>query len=150
MEGARFNAQYLGINSDNLLEGGHGAILSRPGHTIPDSLKPGRLQGEVQHDPIVDVLPYPRFRHQLMQALAAGKLDEESFCADIRESGALDTEGSRCGLLCWGSPDDIDGWEMSAHFARRWWFVLQGCERLFESTNLWRSKRSEVAIGLSF
>ena len=148
MEGARLNAQHLGIDPDNLLEGGHGGVLSRQGHTIPRSLMPGKLQGEVQHDPIIDILPYPRLRHQLVQALAAGELDEESFCAEVRESGALDTEGYRYGLLCWGCPDDVGAWEMSEQFARRWCFVLQGCERLLESTNLWRLRRSETAIGL--
>ena len=149
MEGARVNAQHLGINPDNLLEGGHGGTLSRQGNTVSHSLIPGKLQSEVQHDPIIDVLPYPRLRHQLVQALAAGKLDEESFCAEVRESGALDIEGCRYGLLCWGAPDDVGAWEMSEHFVRRWCFVLQGCERLFESTNLWRLKRSEKAISLS-
>ena len=149
MEGASVNAQHLGINPDNLLEGGHGSVLSRHGLTISDPLKPGKLQGEIQHDPIIDILPYPRLRHQLVRALAAGQLDEESFCAEVRESGALDIEGRRHGLLCWGAPDDVGGWEMSEHFARRWCFVLQGCGRLFESTNLWRSTRSEKAIGLS-
>lgn len=150
MDGARTNAQHLGINPDDLLESGHGGTISRQGSTISHSLKPGTLQSQVQHDPMIDILPDPRLRHQLVEALAAGTLDQESFCAEIRRSGELDIEGFRSGLLCWGPPDDVGGWEMSEHFARRWSFVLQGCERLLDSTNAWRLKRYEKAIALSY
>lgn len=149
MDGASANAQHLGINPNNLLEGVRGNTLSREELISSDSLKPGKLQGEVQHHAIIDILPCPQLRHQLLQALAAGTLDEERFCEEVRESGALNVEGCRCGLLCWGAPDDLADWEMSEPFVRRWSFVLSGCERLFESTNLWRSRRSEKAIGVS-
>lgn len=76
-----------------------------------------------------------------------GRYDEDELCCDM--AGGL-YEGfdeiELRGMLIWGEPWRVDGWEVTEGFARRWGFLLEGCRELMRSTNAWRAKRGEEEL----
>ncbi len=49
-------------------------------------------------------------------------------------------------MMLWGEPWAEDGWEVSEGFARKWSFLVAGCESLLKSTNKWRELRGESGL----
>jgi hypothetical protein len=47
------------------------------------------------------------------------------------------------GLLLWGEPWSETGWEVTEGFAKKWAFLLQGCDTYIEATNKYRAARGE-------
>ncbi|KAK1995403.1 hypothetical protein LX36DRAFT_702300 [Colletotrichum falcatum] len=107
---------------------------------LPAALRPTRTQLAAAHHPWVDLLPLPRLRDNLIGAGPA--LDEDELCLDMLGTGSApsDQEG---GMILWGEPWDPRNWEVTEDFARRWRWLLEGCEELIASSNYWRAKRGE-------
>jgi hypothetical protein len=49
-------------------------------------------------------------------------------------------------MVLWGEPWCTTGWEISEGFARKWAFLLDGCNNLIESTNKWREARGDERL----
>ncbi|CAD6440551.1 31b8fdc8-d8cc-4f92-a9bc-4f76885e6563 [Sclerotinia trifoliorum] len=113
-----------------------------PGAHCPQALCPTPTQRTVPHHPWIDLWPIPQMRDTLL--LHDGNYDEDKLCNDLLEFGGLMNE--QTGLIVWGEPWDIWGWEVSETFLRNWGWTVKGCEDLLASTNAWRAKRGEEAI----
>ncbi|KAK4506994.1 hypothetical protein PRZ48_000728 [Zasmidium cellare] len=146
MSAAATNAQQLGLDSAALSAARPVATPRVSNSQLPTALQPISLQHQVPHDPIIDIVPHPRFRYNILKAIATQQLDAAAFSAVLRASGALENvQGSwlRGGLVVWSSPDQLASWELSESFVRRFGLLLQGCEDLLAATNAWRSRRGE-------
>ncbi|KAH7000767.1 hypothetical protein EDB80DRAFT_724439 [Ilyonectria destructans] len=55
----------------------------------------------------------------------------------------------RKGLIVWGEPHDMQSWEATPGFLRKWSWAVEGCDELIEISNRWRMKRGEEPVELS-
>lgn len=104
----------------------------------PDGLKPTILQQTVEHHPWIDLFPFSQMRDNILQMGDA--FDDIRLCHDLVEIHQC--PGDWSGLIVWGDPWDPYSWEVSEQFLKKWSWVVQGCWKLFDSTN-WRTKRGE-------
>lgn len=116
-----------------------------PPDKIPLHLQPTALQQSTQHPLWIKAIPFPAMRDNMI--LLAGKYD----CDDLRyDLGQALYEGfddlERRGFLVWGASWDMNGWEVSENFVRKWGFLLKGCPDVIESTNCWREVRGEERL----
>ncbi|KAF7884119.1 uncharacterized protein EAF01_011542 [Botrytis porri] len=112
---------------------------------LPLALKPTSLQFEIEHHPEIDVFPFPGCRDLILLALSRGdEWDDIEFCRDIMYG--LEGGGGRTGFIVWGDPWIPGSWEVEENFARKWKWLLEGCEELFVSTNIWRDRRGEERL----
>jgi hypothetical protein len=152
MQAAATNAQHLGLNLTSLRAGAPaGTPRVRNVANLPPTLKPVELQHQLPHDPIIDTIPHPRLRFNIVRAIAAGNLDASRFSASLRRSGAVlnvQGEARRSGLIVWSSPEQLSSWELSEAFFVNWGFLLEGCEDFVAATNVWRSRRGEQSLVL--
>lgn len=120
----------------------HQLSLSAP---VPDSLQSTNLQRRIPHHPWIDLFPFPRFRENMLHAMAVGALDEDELCMDMLE---VDDSGdnSKPVFLVWGESWDNLGWEASVAFLRKWGWLLRGCPEIIEGTNRWRQQRGEKRL----
>ncbi|PVH95748.1 hypothetical protein DM02DRAFT_570697 [Periconia macrospinosa] len=75
--------------------------------------------------------------------------DQDDLCADT--CGGLYDGFDHCeakGMLVWGEPWRVESWEISEGFARKWGWLLEGCEEMIEATNAWRARRGEEGFVL--
>ena len=148
------NAQRLRINLDDLRPGRPVITPRLKDDYALGILQPVKLQYQVPHDPIIDTIPHMRFRFNILHAIATGKLDSSAFCRSLRVSGAIEnTHGQwqRGGLVVWKSaPEQLESWELSEPFVRRWAVLLHDCEDLLAVTNSWRAQRGERPLLLNF
>lgn len=117
--------------------------------TLPDnapfSLQPTSLQKTVRHESWVDVIPYAILRDNIIRNQE--NLDGDELCNDFlggMYEGLSDVQNR--GLILWGEPWSESGWELSEGFAKKWSFLLKGCDDLLESTNKWRDTRGEERL----
>lgn len=146
MSAATTNAQHLGIDPAVLRDGVAAATPRQVSDSVPPTLKPIELQHQVAHDPIIDTIPHPRLRFNILRAIATRQIEASQISACIRGSGTLKQSSDswqRGGLVVWSSPERLSSWEVSEPFVRHWTFLLQGCEDLTAATNAWRSRRGE-------
>ncbi|KAF7957075.1 hypothetical protein EAE96_004395 [Botrytis aclada] len=114
---------------------------------LPPALKPTNLQIDIEHHPEIDVFPFPRCRDLILSSLSKGdEWDDVEFCRDIMYG--LAGGGGRTGFIVWGDPWIPGNWEVEENFARKWKWLLEGCEELFVSTNKWRDGRGEDRLVL--
>lgn len=106
--------------------------------TLPDGLRPTRLQYRTEHHPWIDLLPVAQLRNNILER-SVDSYDEEGLCRAFTGRG----HGQGPGVIVWREPWDPSGWEVTAEFARSWGWVISGCFDLFRSTNMWRSQRGE-------
>jgi hypothetical protein len=154
MAAAVTNAQHLGLDL-TALQTGALAYTPRPrdGQTIPASLTQVELQHQVPHDPIIDTIPHPRLRFNILRAIATRQLDGEQLSRCIRGSGSFEiSNGSRerFGLVVWSAAEQLASWEVSEAFFTKHPTLLQGCEDLIAATNVWRTRRGERPFELRF
>ncbi|KAH7409179.1 hypothetical protein BKA64DRAFT_664317 [Cadophora sp. MPI-SDFR-AT-0126] len=139
------NSTTLGFQSDNAMNDDALSPFSNPSiHpnltlTVPSSLRPTELQCQIPHHPWIDLLPIPRMRDNLLRA--GDTYDDIELCGDL--VGYFNSPTVRTGMVIWGDPWDVDGWEVTEQFLERWGWTIRGCLKLFESTNWWRQKRGE-------
>lgn len=122
--------------------------------SLPLSLRPTRVQKSMPHHPYIDLFPIAEVRDNMI--IYDGLFDEDEFCADLAghtvpsmkdstgEMGINEQDGpGYTGLVVWGEPWDPAAWELSPYVARKWAWLLQGCDVLFQSTDAWRKMRGE-------
>jgi hypothetical protein len=98
----------------------------------PPSLTPTLQQLIIPHKPYIDMLPWCLLRDRILSSISA--INEVEFVQDMSSD-----------LKVWGStPYDPVGWEMSAEFARKWWFLID--DAMIQATNFWRVQRGEEAL----
>ncbi|KAI0205572.1 hypothetical protein F4808DRAFT_238203 [Astrocystis sublimbata] len=116
-----------------------------PPDVIPPSLQDTWLQQSTPHDMWIDVFPCPKMRDNL---IAYDKfLDGDDLCGDVMGGlyeGYNDIEVN--GLLVWGDPWSETAWEVTPGFAKKWGFLLKGCDGLIKATNKFRAARGEDKI----
>lgn len=127
------------MNDDALSPFNSASIFQNFTLAIPLSLHPTELQCQIPHHPWIDLLPIPRMRDNLLRA--GDSYDDIELCGDL--VGFFNSPIARTGMVIWGDPWDVDGWEVTEPFLERWGWTIRGCGRLFESTNRWREKRGE-------
>lgn len=112
---------------------------------IPSALRPTTIQQAIPHESWIDCLPDAAMRDNLI--LNCGKFDQDDLCCDI--CGGL-YEGfddvQLRGILVWSDPWSPDGWEVTEGFAKKWTFLLRGCQALMDSTNRYRVSRHEERL----
>jgi hypothetical protein len=67
-------------------------------------------------------------------------ISEESSTSD---STRRDVRMAELGIISWSDPWDINGWEITDAFARKWAFLLKGCTDVVAATNMWRHMRGD-------
>jgi hypothetical protein len=114
---------------------------------VPPSLAPTLQQQIVPHSPWVDMLPWISLRDRILSSLTV--INEQEFVLDMAD------------LKIWGSTPwgksapmisdivilsfvDPIGWEVTAEFANKWWFLID--DSVLQGTNFWRSQRGEQAL----
>lgn len=117
---------------------------SAPGSNslIPTNLQPTRIQKSVHHHPWLDFFPLPKMRDNLIEA--GDDWDDEQLCHDIM--GFWGESTMDAGLLVWGEPWDVQNWEVTEPFLKKWQWVVRGCPELMNATNSWRACRGEKLI----
>lgn len=116
--------------------------LPPPPRDSPGCLRPTPLQEAVPHDAWIDVVPCAALRDNIIRAQST--LDIDDLCNDF--AGGMHegpSEVGNRGLVLWGEPWSVGGWEISEGFVRKWWFLFGGCEDMFVATNRWRKVRGE-------
>lgn len=63
--------------------------------------------------------------------------------AAANDSKPKETWSGDPGLVSWSDPWDINGWEITEAFAKKWGWLLQGCGDIVVATNMWRDIRGE-------
>ncbi|KAL2061265.1 hypothetical protein VTL71DRAFT_7538 [Oculimacula yallundae] len=105
----------------------------------PPNLQPTALQICIPHHPWIDLFPFPALRDTML--LQGEDFDEDDLCYDLVEICHAPSE--RSGLIVWADAWNPESWEMTEEFARKWGWMLRGCEDLMRSTNFWRRQRGE-------
>ena len=49
----------------------------------------------------------------------------------------------RTGLINWGDQWNIESWEVTPGFLKKWGWALEGCGDLLRASNRWRASRNE-------
>ncbi|PQE29019.1 Aryl-alcohol dehydrogenase protein [Rutstroemia sp. NJR-2017a BBW] len=112
---------------------------------LPPSLQPTEMQKTITHHPEIDIFPFPQCRDNLLTAITTGQeWDDVEFCRDVFYG--VEGGDGRTGLIVWGESWDPNSWEIEEQFAKKWAWLLKGCDDLFANTNKWRAKREERLI----
>ena len=80
-----------------------------------------------------------------------GTYDETKLCADLVGSfcaASVAKDEAKTGLMVWGQPWDVAGWEMTDSFVQNWGWITKGCDLLLHSTNYWREHRGDKPLRL--
>lgn len=111
--------------------------------SLPLSLRPTRVQKTTPHHPWLDFFPLPKMRDNMIEA--GDEWNDEQLCLDIMgfwNTGSAENPG----LLVWGEPWDVNNWEVTEAFLKKWSWIVRGCPELMTATNSWRAKRGEKLI----
>ncbi|KAJ6179016.1 Concanavalin A-like lectin/glucanase subgroup [Penicillium mononematosum] len=109
---------------------------------IPANLQPTRIQKSIPHHPWLDFFPFPKMRDNLIEA--GDDWDDEQLCHDIM--GFWGESTMDAGMLVWGEPWNVQNWEVTEPFLKKWQWVVRGCPELMDATNSWRARRGERLI----
>ncbi|TPX18315.1 uncharacterized protein E0L32_011764 [Thyridium curvatum] len=148
------------------------ATVSDPAPQLPETLRPTLKQQKVIHSTWIDLIPFPRMRDNLIKWEA--HFDHFDFAMDItgmysswrampisnsaegrpvavRQHVLLpytddEVTVDRRGLVVWGEPHVLENWEATPGFYKKWWWAVEGCDELLESTNKWRRIRGEEPL----
>ncbi|RYP69140.1 hypothetical protein DL771_006234 [Monosporascus sp. 5C6A] len=102
-------------------------------HISPD-LRPVVAQRTLSHHPYIDLIPWPSFRSNVIQATSVDPptIDEDDLCLDL----------SNGGIGCWGStrgsmhgrgegvPWDSRSWEAMPWFLEKWQLLTGGEDKM--------------------
>ncbi|KAK0099672.1 hypothetical protein ONS95_013435 [Cadophora gregata] len=116
-----------------------------PPEKISKDLQPTPIQQSIPHPFWISAIPFPALRDNLI--LMAGMYDRDDLCYDLGQAlyeGFDDVE--RRGFLVWRDPWQMDGWEVTEGFVKKWGFLLEGCSEVVESANRWRDVRGEERL----
>lgn len=59
-----------------------------------------------------------------------------------------ETINTEAGLIVWGEPYEIDSWEATPGFLKKWAWAVRDCHELLASTNRWRASRGEKPLNI--
>ncbi|CAG8951260.1 hypothetical protein HYFRA_00008009 [Hymenoscyphus fraxineus] len=145
-------------------------IYPKASEPLPQSLIPTPTQMTIPHTSWLNMFPYPQLRDNLIfHQNEFSHVDfcndlwgefflwnfsgyESSFAVcppsstkteigSGLESDDDDLASGKRGLIVWGEPWDLSGWEVTEGFVRKWSWLLEGCIDVFVSSNFWRAKR---------
>lgn len=112
----------------------------------PAHLTPTALQKSVPHHPWLDLLPIPGLRDNILRGIEAGLVDEELLSQEL-VCELLNLEATSVPpLTIWGDSWDVNGWEFSPDFFRRWGWLLKDSPEVWQATNRWRMRRREPRL----
>ncbi|KAJ4294297.1 hypothetical protein N0V90_007987 [Kalmusia sp. IMI 367209] len=141
------NMRHLALSVDWLVDYEADSAFVKAGgifnEAAPPSLRPTALQCTVSHHPWVDLLPFPALRDNLLRVYETWPGEDELCDAVV---GWCHAAEFRSGLIVWGEPWDPRGWEVTDGFARKFGWLLAGCEELIQATNAWRAFRDETPL----
>lgn len=119
--------------------------------TVPDNMMPVQEQFTVDHDILVDILPWPSVREKALKAIQAGVLDMDTFKRDAFFGCKGDTDFEAAFQVHGASIDDdfffnstgaadltMDpgSWQCSQSWLEKYWFLVDA--RIVRRTNWWR------------
>ncbi|KAE9370668.1 hypothetical protein N431DRAFT_379282 [Stipitochalara longipes BDJ] len=107
----------------------------------PPSLRPTLVQLRVPHHPWLDLFPIPQMRDNMI--LAGSSLNEEELCVHLV---GFTAKKAGPGVAIWGEAWDPACWEVTESFFQHWRWLLEGCDDLLRSSNMWRAKRGEKPL----
>lgn len=117
---------------------------------LPPGLQPTELQKTMAHHPQWDIFPDPVVRDNILR-YGEQNINDLEFCLDLVGDGQI--EGTdQCytqetnGLIVWGEPWAMDGWEVTEAFARKYPFFIKGAHAFQENSNRWRIRRGEEPL----
>ena len=140
---------------------GYAGLLPLSEH-IPANMVPTKLQREVAHCTMTNLLPCPVLRDNMITH--QGSFNQLELIEDLvgivmdiwrptlrkgppnNRTKGLVLEKDAMSLKVWGDPHLIESWEVGPGFARKWPHLLRGCDDLLRSTNNWRISRLESRI----
>lgn len=97
----------------------------------------------------ISSVPSPAMRDNLLSTY--GQWDADDLCCDMLGGlyeGFDDVE--RRGMIVWSDPWQPESWEVTAGFARKWKFLLRGCDELLAATDRWRAGRGEESLEINW
>jgi len=120
--------------------------------TLKQDVRPIREQITTMHSPVIDVLPFPTFRRNLIQSGVA--VEEEELYDDMLNGlvcwggagvGRRDRDCST-GSISTGTPWDGRSWEARTWFLQKYWQLLGGEDgELVQQSEWWRNMRGDEA-----
>ena len=142
------NARGLGLPDGYVLDDDAVSMFSNQSvmlQDMPRSLRPTRLQTEIEHHPWIDLLPSAKMRDNLIQA--TDKYDEDELCNALL--GFSPNSKGKTGMVVWAEAWSPTAWEFTEEFIHCWGWTVQGCDDLLESTNRWRQARGKKPLTLT-
>jgi hypothetical protein len=118
---------------------------------LPDNYHPTALQKAVKHHPVLDLLPWPSVRNNILYILTLpqevrpqrAKGDMPSVTMQLM----FDIKDASGGLRVWGSnPFDENNWEIGPAFFQQWWWALNS--DIVKRSNQIRTQRGEDILRL--
>ncbi|TGO30784.1 hypothetical protein BPAE_0003g00690 [Botrytis paeoniae] len=83
---------------------------------------------------------------QMRDVLAAlPSIEENNSGIDDSEDQDDYTAGRKC-MINWGDPWNVESWEVTPGFVKKWSWALEGCDDLIQASNKWRASRNERLI----
>lgn len=110
-------------------------------NSLPESLKPTALQRSTSYPDWIDIMPSPRMRDNAIRNKHL--ISNAALCADLMGGISGKQYNIESAIMVWSDPWEPRGWELSQGFIRRWWFLVDGCNDIFEATNNWRELRGD-------
>ncbi|KAF7883592.1 uncharacterized protein EAF02_005512 [Botrytis sinoallii] len=83
---------------------------------------------------------------QMRDVLAAlPSIEENDSSIDGSEDQDDYTAGRKC-MINWGHPWNVESWEVTPGFVKKWSWAPEGCDDLIQASNKWRASRNERLI----
>jgi hypothetical protein len=113
--------------------------------TIPESLRPTKLQVTQRYEALISSFPFPKSRDNMIRHAGSSSIQEmaEDVYGRLREGF---TNMDQRAVMVWGEPWMPDAWEFTGPFLRKWKFLLGDCSDLIRTTNRWREIRGEKRL----
>ncbi|ETN37946.1 uncharacterized protein HMPREF1541_07569 [Cyphellophora europaea CBS 101466] len=109
---------------------------------LPPEMMPTRVQKTVAHHPQWDIFPDPQVRDNII-TYPQELIDDTELCLEmVGSQSRLRSESSdEAGCYVWGEPWQIDSWEVTERFVRKYYWLFAGSTGFERSTNRWRRQR---------
>ncbi|UZJ57224.1 hypothetical protein CBS101457_006544 [Exobasidium rhododendri] len=126
---------------------------------VSGNMQPVEEQLTVDHNIIIDLLPWPEVRRKALRSIQVGILDEETFKRDTffgtNEDFGLETSFQIHGISpnddfrfsATGASDvttDPDSWQCSPNWMEKYWFLID--EQMLRRTNWWRKLQGQAPV----
>lgn len=117
---------------------------------LPQTWQPTTAQILIPHHPILDLLPWPSVRENIIRVLT---LPEEVRPPIAKSATALvqfvyDLKDNAEGIRIWGGDTyDPASWEVGQLLFERWWFIFD--REIVAQSNMWRDLRGAARLRIS-